>query len=427
VSDFESIDYFTDQALVPDPYPYYDYLRAQCPVRPATPYGVMAVTGHQEALAVYKDTAFSSCVAVAGPFPPLPFTPEGDDIGAQIEAHRSAIPMAEHVVTMDGDDHAKTRGLLSKLITPKRLSENEDFMWRLAAQQIDKFVDRGACEFMEDYAKPLSMLVIADLLGVPIEDHGEFRAVLGNELVGDLGESETVAHNPLVWLDEKFSAYITDRRREPREDVLTELASAKYPDGSVPDVDEVVKLATFLFAAGMETTTKLLSTGMRVIAERPDIQQALRDDRTLIPAFLEEALRMESPVKSHFRLARTTTSVGDIDIPAGTIMMLLPGASNRDPDKFDNPQDFRYDRRNVREHVAFGRGAHSCPGAPLARSEARISMNLLLDRMADIRISEAAHGAPADRAYAYDPTFIMRGLSALHIEFDPLPAGQPAE
>jgi cytochrome P450 len=419
VSDFESVDYFTDPSLVPDPYPYFDYLRSKCPVQRATPYGVMAVTGHQEALAAYKDGALSSCVAVAGPFPPLPFTPEGDDIGAQIEEHRAAIPMAEHVVTMDAQQHAKTRGLLSKLITPKRLSENEDFMWRLVDRQIDKVIDRGGCEFMADYAKPLAMLVIADLLGVPVDDHDEFRAVLGNELVGDLGEVETVAHNPLMWLDEKFDAYIVDRRREPREDVLTELAVATYPDGTVPDVDEVVKLATFLFAAGMETTTKLLSTGMRVLAEDPEIQQSLRDNRAQIPAFLEECLRTESPVKSHFRLVRTTTTIGDVEIPAGTIIMLLPGASNRDPRKFENPHEFRPDRGNVREHVAFGRGPHSCPGAPLARAQARISMNRLLDRMANIRISEEMHGPAGDRKYEYDPTFIMRGLSALHVEFDP--------
>jgi cytochrome P450 len=417
--DFEAVDYFFDQSLVPDPYPYYDHLRSQCPVLPATPHGVVAITGHAEALAAYKDPAMSSCVAVAGPFPPLPFTSEGDDISALIEAHRAEIPMAEHVVTMDGDLHSKTRGLLSKLITPKRLSENEEFMWRLADHQLDTFIDRGSCEFMEDYAKPFAMLVIADLLGVPLEDHTEFRRVLGNEVVGDINESDTVAHNPLQWLDDKFRDYITDRRREPREDVLTELAAATYPDGAVPEVEEVVKLATFLFAAGMETTTKLLSTGMRVLGERPDIQQALRDDRAKIPGFLEEALRTESPVKSHFRLASATTSIGGVDIPAGTILMMLPGASNRDPRKFENPHEFQHDRRNVREHVAFGRGAHSCPGAPLARSEARISFNRFLDRMADIRIDEAVHGSAGDRSYTYDPTFIMRGLSSLHVVFTP--------
>ena len=418
--DYETVDYFFDPALVPDPYPYYDYLRSQCPVRPASPHGVVAVTGHAEALAAYKDPAFSSCVAVAGPFPPLPFTPEGDDISEQIEAHRAEIPMAEHVVTMDAESHSRTRGLLAKLITPKRLSENEDFMWRLADQQLDTFIDKGSSEFMADYAKPFAMLVIADLLGVPLEDHAEFRQVLGNEVVGEVGASDTVAHNPLVWLDDKFREYISSRREQPRADVLTELAGATYPDGSIPDVEEVVKLATFLFAAGMETTTKLLSTGMRVLGERPDIQRALREDRSLIPSFLEECLRTESPVKSHFRLARTSTTLGGVDIPAGTIIMLLPGASNRDPEKFECPHEFQHDRRNVREHVAFARGPHSCPGAPLARSEARISFNRILDRMVDIRIDETVHGGADDRSYTYDPTFIMRGLSDLHVTFTPL-------
>ncbi len=420
MTDFESVDYFTDQSLVPDPYPYFDYLRSSCPVRAATAQNVLAVTGYAEAVAAYKDPAMSSCVAVAGPFPPLPFTPQGEDITAQIEEHRSAIPMCEHVVTMDAEQHARTRGLLSRLITPKRLRENEEFIWRLAGRQLDTFIDRGHCEFMEDYAKPLATLVIADLLGVPAEDHSKFRAVLSGEPLGGLGEEETVAHNPLMWLDEKFAGYITDRRREPRSDALTELAQAKYPDGGTPEVDEVVKLATFLFAAGQDTTTKLLSAAIRVIAERPDIQDKLRADRDLIPGFLEETLRLESPVKTHFRLARTTTRFGEVPVPAGTTVMLLPGASNRDPRKFEDPNEFHVERKNVREHVAFGRGAHSCPGAPLARTEGRISMNRILDRMANIRVSEKVHGEPDARRYDFEPTFIMRGLTAMHIEFDPI-------
>jgi cytochrome P450 len=421
MNEFDEVDYFTDPSLVADPYPYFDYLRAKCPVQQATPNGVMAITGYQEALITYRNPAMSSCLSVSGPFPSLPFTPVGDDISAEIDKHRAAIPMAEHVVTQDAEEHTNTRGLLSKLLTPKRLRENEDFIWRLADQQIDKFVGTGRCEFMADFAKPLSLLVIADLLGVPREDHDEFRAVLAAAgTVGELGEQDNVVHNPLVWLDGRFAAYITDRRREPRSDVLTQLAMATYVDGRVPDIDTVVKLSTFLFAAGMETTTKLLSTAMRVTGERPDLQQTLRNERDQIPPFLEECLRMESPVKSHFRLASTTTTIGDTAIPAGTIMMLLPGASNRDPRKFDDPHEFRHDRGNVREHVAFGRGAHSCPGAPLARAEGRISMNQLLDRLANIRISEAHHGSPENRTYQYDPTFIMRGLSALHVEFDPI-------
>ncbi len=421
MSDFESVDFFTEASLIPDPYPYFDYLRSKCPVSAESHQGVLAVTGHQEALAVYKDPAFSSCVAVAGPFSGLPFEPTGDDVGALIEHHRSQIPMSEHIVTQDPPDHTRTRGLLSRLLTPKRLKENEDFMWRLADQQLDEFVARGKCEFLDDYARPFSGLVIADLLGVPAEDHEEFRAVFSGQVVGGI-EDDTLSrsHNPLEWLDEKFSTYIAERRHEPRSDVLTELAEAKYPDGSTPEIIDVVRLATFLFAAGQETTTKLLSFGIRVIAERPDIQTLLRAERDRIPAFIEEALRMESPVKSHFRMARASTAIGDVPIPAGSTVMLLPGASNRDARKFQEPNEFRVDRANVREHVAFGRGNHSCPGAPLARAEGRISLNRILDRMADIAISESAHGPADARRYTYEPTWQMRGLTELHLEFSPV-------
>jgi cytochrome P450 len=418
VTDFESTSFFSDQSLVHNPYAYFDHLRSKCPVLDQPDQGVLAVTGHQEALAVYKDTAFSSCVSVAGPFSGFPFEPAGDDIGELIEAHREAIPMSEHIVTQDPPLHTRTRGLLSRLITPKRLAENEEFMWRSAEQRLDAFVDRGKCEFQEDYARPFSGLVIADLLGIPAGVHEESRAMYDGQVVGAIDDDTvTRTHNPLEWMNEKFDAFITDRRREPRDDVLTELAEAKYPDGSTPAVIDVVRLATFLFAAGQETTTKLLSAALRVIAENPDIQKLLREDRDRIPAFLEETLRLESPVKSHFRMARTSTSIGDVKIPAGSTVMLLPGASNRDARKFECPNEFRIDRPNVREHIAFGRGNHSCPGAPLARAEGRISLNRILDRMADITISEAAHGAPDTRCYTYEPTWQLRGLTELHLEF----------
>jgi cytochrome P450 len=421
VTDFETVDFFTDADLIPDPYPYFDYLRSKCPVTQATPMNVLAVTGYEEALEVYKDPAFSSCVAVAGPFSGLPFGPDGhDDVSDLIEQHRAAVPMSEHITTQDPPLHTRTRGLLNKLITPKRLKENEDFMWRLADQQLDTFVDRGSAEFLEDYAKPFSLLVIADLLGVPQEDHDEFRAAFALETVGELGKETPTSHNPLQWLNDKFYAYIEDRRRSPRGDVLTELAQAKYEDGSTPDIEDVMNLSTFLFAAGTETTTKLVSSAIRIIGENPEFETALREDRSRIPAFLEETLRVESPVKAHFRLARTTTTIGDVKVPAGTTVMLLPGACNRDARKFENPNEFRPDRPNVREQIAFIRGVHSCPGAPLARAEGRISLNRILDRMRDIRISEEHHGPAGNRRYSYEPTFIMRGLADLHITYTPV-------
>ncbi len=423
-TDYDTVDYFTDPSLVPDPHPYFDHLRSKCPVVTEPNYGVMAITGFDEATTVLKDTdTFSSCIAVAGPFPPLPFTPEGDDITEQIAAHRSQMPMFEHMVTMDPPDHTDARSLLNRLLTPRRLKENEDFMWRLADQCLDDFIADGKCEFLSAYAKPFSLLVIADMLGVPEEDHEEFRTVLGaprpGAQVGSL-DGDLVASNPLEWLDEKFIAYLEDRRKEPRDDVLTALATANYPDGSVPPVIEVVRSATFLFAAGQETTTKLLSASLRVLGDRPDIQQALRDDRSRIPTFVEEALRMDAPVKSQFRLAKKNTTLGDIEVPAGTTMMVCPGAVNRDPVRFEDPHTFSLDRKNVREHIAFGRGVHSCPGGPLARVEGRVSLERILDRMADIAIDEEFHGPADDRRYTYEPTFILRGLTELNITFKPV-------
>jgi cytochrome P450 len=423
MSNYDSVDYFTDPSLVSDPYPYFDHLRSKCPVIREPNHGVIAVTGWEEANAIYKDSdAYSSCVAVMGPFTPMPFVPEGDDICAQIAEHRTQIPLYEHMVTMDPPDHTRARSILSRLLTPKRLKENEDFMWRLADRHIDEFIADGGCEFLTAYAKPFSLLVVADMLGVPEEDHEEFReafgAIQGDTPVGGL-DHDVIAINPLEWADEKFGSYIEDRRRQPREDVLTALATAKYPDGSTPEVFEVVRTATFLFAAGQETTAKLLSAALRLLGERPDLQRRLREDRSRIPNFIEECLRMESPVKTVFRLARKSTQVGDLDAPAGTTVMVSPGAANRDPRRFDNPHEFNLDRKNVREHVAFSRGIHSCPGAPLARVEGRVSLERILDRMADITLDEAHHGPTDDRRFSYEPTFILRGLTDLHIRFSP--------
>ncbi|VBA58529.1 Biotin biosynthesis cytochrome P450 [Mycobacterium attenuatum] len=429
MSDYDSIDFFTDPSLVPDPYPYFDYLRSRNPVLRLPHHGVVAVTGYEEAAAVYKDTdSFSNCVALGGPFPPLPFEPAGDNINAQIDQHREKFPMYEHMVTMDPPDHTRARSLLSRLLTPSRLKQNEEFMWRLADRQLDEFLGNGRCEFISEYSKPFATLVIADLLGVPEDDHKEFRVMLGAERPGSrVGgfDHESVGTNPLQWLDEKFCSYIEDRRREPRGDVLTALATAKYPDGSTPEVIDVVRSATFLFAAGQETTAKLLSAALQVLVERPDIQERLRANRSLIPSFIEESLRLESPVKSDSRLARRTTNIAGVDITAGTIVVVLPGAVNRDPRRFDNPHEFRLDRKNVREHMAFARGVHSCPGAPLARVEGRVSIERILDRMSDIAVDPARHGPAGDRRYRYEPTYILRGLTELHLTFTP--TGSPLD
>lgn len=424
MTDLATVDFFSDPAVSQSPYEYWDYLREQGPVVREPHHNVVAVTGYQEVMAAFKDhDSFSAVNAIGGPFPPLPFEPEGDDITDQIEAHRHLFPIYEHMVVMDPPAHEKARSLLSKLLTPRRLKENEDYMWRLVDHQIDQFIGNGRCEFLSEYAKPFATSAIIDLLGVPEADRPEFLAALGAERpdgnrVGAL-DGEPVGLDPLKYLDDRFVGYLAERRREPQDDVLSGMAAAVYPDGSTPELIEVAKPATFLFAAGQETVTKLLSAAVQTLGDRPEYQQMLREKPDRIPTFIEEALRMHSPTKIDFRLVRKTTTLGGVDLPAGTIVMLCLGAANRDPLKFENPNEFRPDRKNVREHIAFGRGIHTCAGAPLARVEGQITVRRLLDRMRGIRIDETNHGPADNRRYAYEPTFLLRGLTELHIEFEP--------
>jgi cytochrome P450 len=426
--DWRTTDFFLDDTLVEDPYPYFEQLRAECPVLPLPHHGVVAVTGYDEAHEVYRDTeTFSSCNSVVGPFASFPVPLEGDDVSELIDRHRDQLPMHEHMVTMDPPDHTRERALLMRLITPKRLKDNEAFMWRLADQQLDEFASAGRCEFIGAYAQPFAMLVVADLLGVPEADHERFRDGFGlTRGIGTVGAGEkgSPGENPLAWLDEWFAAYVEGRRREPRADVLTDLARATYPDGSVPEVTNVVRTATFLFAAGQETTARLLAAALKHLAEHPELQDVLRAHRDRIPDFIDEALRVESPVKADFRLARRATRVGGVEIAAGTPVMLLNGAANRDPRRFECPAEFRIDRPNAQAHIAFGRGVHSCPGGPLARAEGRVSLERILDRMQHIRLSGDAHGPPGARRFRYEPTWVLRGLSELHIEFEPVEASR---
>jgi cytochrome P450 len=426
VDDFAAVDFFRDGGLLEDPYPYYDALREGCPVRREPHHGVVMVTGYDEAVEVFHDpVAFSSCISVTGPFPGFPVPLEGDDVSELIERHRDELPFNDQLPTLDPPAHTKHRALLMRLITPKRLKENEAAMWRIADGLLDTFLAEGEGEFISGFAGPFTLLVIADLLGVPEEDLPEFLQALQRRpsggTIGSTGE-DTLAHSPLEFLYERFAAYIEDRRREPRGDVLTGLAAATFPDGSTPDVADVVRVAANLFSAGQETTVRLLSSALKVIAEQPGVQRLLRGERDRIPNFIEEALRIESPVKGDFRLSRVPVTVGGVDLGAGTTVMVLNGAANRDPRHFAEPATFDAARPNARQHLAFGRGIHTCPGAPLARAEARVGIERLLDRTADIRISERRHGPADARRYRYLPTFILRGLTRLNLEFTPADA-----
>lgn len=422
MTELDQLDYFRDQSLVADPYPYMEAMRAGCPVKREPHHNVLVVTGYDEAVAVFGDSAtFSSCIAVTGPFPgfPVPIEGQGEDVSDIIDQYRDQLPFSDQVTVMDPPNHTAHRALLMGLITPKRLKENEEFMWRHADTMLDPYLDTGG-DFIKGFAAPFTLAIIADLLGVPDEDRPEFAKHMDHSQggVGSTGDRH-LPQSPLEYLYQKFSAYIEDRRRAPRGDALTEMAAAKFPDGSTPEVMDVVRIAANLYTAGQETTVRLLSTALKMIAEDPELQRRLRREPDRIPNFIEECLRYESPVKGDFRLARRDTTVGGVDVPAGTTIMVMNGAANRDPRQFEDPATLDITRSNARRHIAFGRGVHSCPGAPLARAETRVSLERILDRTSDIRISEQHHGPAGARRYSYVPTFILRGLTELHLEFTP--------
>ncbi|NND68077.1 MAG: cytochrome P450, partial [Halioglobus sp.] len=294
--DFAEHDFFRSDRFVDDPYAYFDYLREQSPVMREPHQGIFMVTGYDEALDIYNSPdRFSSCMSTTGPFAGCPIPLEGrenDDISELIEQYRDQTPFSDQLPTLDPPVHTDHRALLMRLITPVRLKQNEEYMWSQADQQIDTFIANGECELMGDFAQPFAVLAVSDLLGVPPDDRIKFRKKLirqeqerGGAGVGGV-ENKEVEHSPLEWLYETFSAYIADRRSNPTEDVLSGLAAATFPDGSVPDPLDVARIASNLFAAGQETTVRLLSYAFQMVGERQDIQQRLREDRSLIPNFV---------------------------------------------------------------------------------------------------------------------------------------------
>lgn len=413
------VDFFRDPELVADPYPLYARMRDAGPVLREPTHGVLLVTGYDEVLAVVGDhDTFSSCNSVTGPVPGFPVPLDGLDestIRTLVDRHRHELPFSDQLPSFDPPVHTAHRSLLSRLITPKRLKQNEEFMTGLVDQVLATYLADGGGEFLRGVGNPVALMVIADLLGVPEADRPEMVGVLTGDVSLGSTEDAVMSHAPLEYLYERFSDYITERRDAPQGDVLTQMAQALFPDGSTPEPIEVARVASNLFSAGQETTVRLLSTALMILAENADLQDRLRRTPEDIPNFIEEALRFESPIRGDFRLARAATTLGGVDIPAGATLMVNYGAANRDSRVFDDPDTFDPNRANARRHIGFGRGVHSCIGAPLARAEAKVLIQRLLELTDAITIDDAHHGAPDNRRYSYVPTYMLRGLMELHL------------
>ena len=411
-------DYFTDHAVLLDPYEFLEGVRAHGPVVKMRSRDIVAVTGFAEAVDVLNNREDFSSVINPDPIAPLRFVPEGDDISAQIEATMGTGPM-DLMVSYDGKMHADARSLLNPLFVPSRLKANELFMRGLADDMVRDLLAKGCCDVISELATPYVTLVIADLLGVPAEDREEFRKIIdagpppGNMDAADTPQSS----HPLMVMAGFFMRYMSERKAAPKDDLLTELASASYPDGSEVPLMEAVKNAMFLFAAGQDTSAKLIGNSLRFLCENPEVQAELRADHSKIEPFLEEVLRLEGSTKVTFRLAKRKARIGDLEVQAGQKIVIFVSAANRDPRRWDDPQTFRIGRPKIKEHLAFGRGAHVCAGAPLARKEVAVLYDRLFEHTSDLRLSEAHHGPKGARRIDYEPSYIIRGLANLHVEF----------
>jgi cytochrome P450 len=415
-------DYFTDYEILKDPYAFFNALREFGPVYQPPGKDYYIVTGFEEALEVLRNhDTFSAIISLQGAGAPLPFRPQGSDISEQIEENRQHFAGWDQVVNMDDDRHTRLRALINTLFVPSRLKASEEFIDKYCEEMVGKAVSEGKVELISAIATPFVTMVVADLLGVPMEDRQIFMdAIAKAPPPGSLdgGHPMEGDNHPFAVMGKYFFGYVADRKANPQDDILTELTHATYTDGTKPEVYDIVQLGMFMFGAGQDTSAKLLGNSMKYLVEMPELQDKLRADPGLIPGFLEEVLRIEGSTKQTARLARKDTEVGGVKIPAGSRLLIALSAANRDPRRWDNPNQLVLGRKKIMEHVGFGRGKHVCAGAPLARAEVRIIMEKFLASTSKIELDRDRHpNGAAD--LSYEPSFIIRGLAGMHLKLTP--------
>jgi cytochrome P450 len=422
MTDLVDRDYFTDYVILKDPYAYFNALRENGPVYRPQGKDYYIVTGFEETLQVLRNhDDFSAVIGLQGAGAPLPFIPHGPDITGQIESHRREFAGGDQVVNLDDEAHTRLRTLINSLFVPSRLKQSEAFIETYCDDMVAKAVAEGTVELIGTIATPFVTMVVADLLGVPVEDRKIFMdAIASGPVPGSLEGDDPMGgeNHPFAVMGKYFYGYIADRRANPRDDILTQLATAEYFDGKQPEVFDLVQLGMFMFGAGQDTSAKLIGNAMKYLVEQQGLQTELRADPARIPAFLEEVLRIEGSTKQTARLTRRDTKIGDVAIPAGTKILVALSAANRDPRRWDDPNDLVIGRKKVAEHVGFGRGKHVCAGAPLARVEVRVLLEKLLAATDSIALDPDHHpNGSAD--LSYEPSFIIRGLATMHLKLIP--------
>jgi len=337
--------------------------------------------------------------------------PETADL---VAASATVINRGPVLASADPPVHVRQRKLVNGAFRPGRLRALEPMVRDVAHRLIDGFAPRGSVEFVEEFAVGLPMTIIALTLGVADDDLGTFKR-WSDDMVMPVGNQHPSLDQVRGYLEShrEFSAYFTakiaERQAQPADDVISDVANAEI-DGDRLELREQLSIISQLLTAGNETTTKLITALGRYLAEDPDLQARLRSDRAAVPLLVEEVLRLESPVGGLFRMATCDVDVGGTTIPKGDHVWVLYASANRDERQFQCPAEVDIDRQDLKDHIAFGHGQHYCLGAGLARLEATVGVNAVLDRLNHIGL------APRNE-FTYEDSYLLRGLRELHLTF----------
>jgi cytochrome P450 len=368
----------TSKAVVFDPFsddffntPYSTYrrLRDEAPVYYSETYDFYALTRHADVTAAMKDVeTFSS------------------SRGIDLEMVQSGNPPPPLIIMMDPPDHRRMRSLVNKVFTPRAVERQR----QMVVEQIDRFlaaVDGDEFDAVQDFSALFPVEVITQMLGVPVELRQQVRLLLDKQLEREYGKVEMPAAGLAAGIETGLMYYniIQDRRAEPQDDMISDLIAAELErDGAATKLDdiEIAGFASMLGGAGAETVTKLIGNAVVTFAEHPDQWQLLLDDRSKVPAAVEELLRWEAPAQYLVRYTLKDVELHGTTIPAGNPVLLCVGSANRDERAFTAADTFDIERdRSEAQNIGLGYGLHSCLGAALARMESVIALDKLLDFM----------------------------------------------
>jgi pimeloyl-[acyl-carrier protein] synthase len=379
-----------------NPYPYYDMLRMAAPVLYWDVWGIWFLSRYDDCSALLRDSRLG----------------HGQMDGQPPEEQVALFEMQRHwMLLKNPPDHTRLRGLVHKAFTPRIVEQMRSRVQDITDGLIDRVAAAGQADLIADLAYPLPVTVIAELLGIPREDHQEFHGwsdSLARSL--DLTDDPEVynrASQAAATLTEYLREIIAQRRREPREDLLSALIQAEEGGGRLTQ-DELYATVALLLLAGHETTINLIGNGVLALLRNPEQLNRLRENPALIRPAIEELLRYDGPVQMTSRIALEDVEVRGETISAGQSVAFLLGAANHDPERFAAPQQLDIGR-DPNQHLGFANGIHYCLGAPLARLEGQIAISTLLARMPELAL--------VTDAPEYRDNFVLRGLRELPVTF----------